>query len=359
MADGKTIFISDLQVGQETEGSFLVLSQSTGRTNRGGTYLNVELGDRTGRIQAKVWDGAEALAPRLAEGTVARVRGYVDAYRGSPQFIIREAHGLSSEEVHWPDYLKTSARPLAEMKVELWSLVEGIPDPDFRRLVSAALLSPEVGDRFYDMPAAKMMHHAYVHGLLEHSLSVGRMAVLAAGHYPKLNASLLAAGAVLHDLGKVWEFTPPPKVDYSTIGRLKGHLVMGSEFLGRVAVGLPGFPPEKLELLQHLILSHHGEPEFGAPVRPQLLEALVLHHLDNIDAKLEAVDSFIEAESDQEGWSGYHRLFGGYFRRTPELTPGRPDEAEPEKPLEPGDDGSAASEEAAETEEPQDEGRLF
>lgn len=359
MGDGKTFFISDLQAGREAEGSFLVLSQSSGRTNRGGMYLNVELGDRTGRIQAKVWDGAEALAPRLAEGAVVLVRGYVDTYRGSPQFIIREAAGVDQGGVHWPDYLKTSPRPMAEMKVELWSLVDGIPDPDFRRLTSAALLSPEVGDKFYHMPAAKALHHAHVHGLLEHTLSVARLAALIAGHYPRLNAGLLMSGAILHDLGKVWEFSPPPRTDYTTIGRLKGHLAMGSEFLARTAAGLPGFPPEKLELLQHLILSHHGEPEFGAPVRPQLLEALALHHLDNIDAKIEAVDSFLESESDQDGWSGYHRLFGGYFRRTPELTPGPPDEQELEKPVDPGDDGAAVSEESAEDGGSRDEGLLF
>ncbi|MDR2945375.1 MAG: HD domain-containing protein [Candidatus Adiutrix sp.] len=358
MDGGKKIFISDLTAGREAEGPFLVLSQSVGRTNRGGVYLNVELGDRSGRIQAKVWDGADVLGARLAEGTVVLVRGYVDSYRGSPQFVIREARPLAAEEFHWPDYLKTSARPMAEMRAELWSLVESVPDADFRRLVSAALRSPEVGEKLYYLPAAKAVHHAYLHGLLEHSLSVGKMAVLMAGHYPKLNASLLIAGAVLHDLGKVWEFSPPPKVDYTTLGRLKGHLVMGSEFLGRVAAGMPDFPVEKLELLQHLILSHHGEPEFGAPVRPLLLEALVLHHLDNIDAKIEAVDSFIEAESDSEGWSAYHRLFGSYFRRTPELTLGHEEEGEPEKPLEPGPDAEGEESVAAD-DDSSDAGRLF
>lgn len=361
MDSGKTRFINNLEVGQEVEVAFLVLSLGSGRTNRGGTYLNVELGDRTGRMAAKVWDGAEVLAPKLAEGSVALVRGYVDSYRGSPQLIIREARPLVEEEINWADYLRASRRPLAEMKLELWSLIESISDGDFRRLVSAALLSEEVGDKFYYMPGAKMMHHAFLHGLLEHSLSVGQLAAVTSAHYPRLNGSLLVAGAILHDLGKVWEFTPPPKVDYSTIGRLKGHLVLGSEFLGRLASTLPGFPPEKLDLLQHLILSHHGEPEFGAPVKPQLLEALVLHHLDNIDAKVEAVDSFIESESDAEGWSGYHRLFGGYFRRTPNLPAGPGEDEEPEKPLPSfeSDNSTSDPEPSEEPQEDQSEGRLF
>ncbi len=366
---GKDIFIKDLTLGEDLEAPFLVLSLGRGRTNRGGIYLNLELGDRTGRLAAKVWDGAEALAPRLAEGTVALVGGYVDSYRGSPQFIVREARPLPPAEIHWPDYLRASARPAAEMKAELWLLVDGLADADFRRLVAAVLRAPEVEEKFLAIPAAKSLHHAYMHGLLEHSLSVGRLAARVAEHYPHLNRDLLVAGAILHDLGKIWEFSPPPRVDYTTLGRLKGHLVMGAEFLGRTADTIPGFPAEKLALLQHLLLSHHGEPEFGAPVRPQLLEAVALHHLDNIDAKLEAINSFLETESDSEGWSGYHRLFNSFFRRTPELAPGPAFEAEPpepEKPLAAADE-EAPPEEAPAPDQPADgdadgedqEGRLF
>ena len=360
--DGKQTFIKDLKVGDEGESPFLVASLSRGRTNRGGVYLNLELGDKSGRMTAKVWDGAESLENSLAEGSVALVRGYVDSYRGTPQFIVREARPLDPAEIHWSDYLRAAARPEGEMRAELWALIKEMPDGDYRRLVTAALRSPEVAQRFFFYPAAKNLHHAYLHGLLEHSLSVGRLAARVAAHYPRLNPSLLIAGAILHDLGKIWEFTPPPKIDYTTLGRLKGHLVMGAEFLGRAAEGLPGFPPEKLEILQHLILSHHGEPEFGAPVKPQLLEALVLHHLDNIDAKLEAVGSFLDNETDDQGWSGYHRLFGGYFRLTPafESEPAEGETPEPEKPL------AAASGENGEDEDPsggqdeeQSEGWLF
>ena len=356
MNEGKTTFIKDLETGQEVEAPFLVLALGQGRTSRGGVYLNVELADRSGRMQAKVWDNAEALAPQLAEGSVSLISGYVDNYRGARQFIIRQAWILAAEEIFWPDYLKAAARPMAEMKGELLALAESIVDPDFKRLVSAALSSPEVGDKFWLMPAAKSLHHAYLHGLLEHSLSVGRLAAKVAGHYPKLNGDLLIAGAILHDLGKVWEFSPPPKVDYTTIGRLKGHLTMGSEFLAGIAAGLPDFPREKIDLLQHLILSHHGEPEFGAPVKPQLLEALALHHLDNLDAKIEAIDSFIESDSDSDGWSGYHRLFGGYFRRTPNfpVDPASFEPQEPEQPWPPTEEESRPDG-PARPEEPEDE----
>ncbi len=338
------IFISDLKSGQDVESAFLVMGLSQGRTSRGGRYLNVELGDRSGRIQAKVWDGAEALTPILAEGRVALVRGYVDTFRGLLQLVIREAAPAPPESFDWADYLRASPFPAEKMKAALWEMVEEVKDPDFRRLVAAALRHESVADKFQIMPAAKSMHHAYLHGLLEHTLSVAGLARRVAAHYPALNADLLLAGAILHDLGKVWEFSPPPRVDYSNIGRLKGHLVMGAEFLERLAGTWPDFPPEKLNLLVHLILSHHGEPEFGAPVRPQLLEAVVLHHLDNVDAKIEAISSFLDSDSDAEGWSGYHRLLGGYFRRTPDFpeesdaSSAAPPATELEKPLIGADD---------------------
>ncbi len=333
MATLKKIFVNELQSGRDIEAPFLVLSLSQGRTSRGGDYLNVELGDKTGRVQAKVWDAAQALMPILAEGRVVLTRGYVDSFRGALQVVIREAAPLAPENFDWGDFLKASPWPPEKMKAELWSLVDEIRDADLRWLTAEALRHETVADKFHLIPAAKNMHHAYLSGLLEHSLSVARLARLVAGHYHFLNADLLLAGAILHDLGKVWEFSPPPRVDYTTLGRLKGHLVMGAEFLGRLAASRPDFPADKLNLLLHLILSHHGEPEFGAPVRPQLLEALVLHHLDNVDAKMEAVRSFLETESDAEGWSGYHRLLGSHFRRTPAFPDAPAPAPEPEKPL--------------------------
>jgi 3'-5' exoribonuclease len=314
--------LKDLAPGWEGQADGLVFSRTLARTNRGGAYLNLELGDRTRRLSAKLWDNAEDLAEILAEGAVVRIRGRLESYRGAPQLIIREARLLPASEVDWRDYLKAAGRPEAEMKDDLFRLVEAMDDADFRRLTEAALTAPEVTGGFFLMPAAKTLHHAHLHGLLEHSLSVGRLAAMTAAHYGgRLNAGLLMAGALLHDLGKVWEFSPPPRVDYTTLGRLQGHAALGARFLRNLSGNLAGFPGEKMDLLEHLLLSHHGEPEFGASVRPQLLEALVLHHLDNLDAKLEAVDAFLDEGTDGEGWSAYHRLFGGHFRRTPDFAP--------------------------------------
>ena len=351
---GKKIFLKELSPGWEGEADGLVLSRTQARTNRGGVYLSLELGDRTGRLAAKVWDNAEALAEILAEGAAVRFRGHLESYRGAPQLIIREARPVAEAELDWRDYLKTAARPEAEMKDDIFALIASIADADFRRLTKTALTDPEVADRFFLLPAAKHFHHAHLHGLLEHSLSVGRLAAQAAAHYgARLNAGLLVAGALLHDLGKVWEFSPPPRVDYTTAGRLQGHAALGARFLRSMSGSLAGFPGEKMDLLEHLLLSHHGEPEFGAAVRPQILEALVLHHLDNLDAKVEAVDAFLSEGTDEEGWSPYHRLLGGHFRRTPALASGGP----------PGEAAATAKPRAAravrDDPAPDDAGRLF
>ena len=330
-------FLKDLAPGWKGQADVLVLSQNLARTKKGEDYLNLELGDRTGRLSAKVWDNVEELAETLTKGAVVQVWGRLGIFLGAPQLTIHEAKALPDE--NWRDYLKAAARPQAEMKEELFHLVSTIKDADFRRLTEAALAAPEVaeGDGFFEMPAAKNLHHAYRHGLLEHSLSVGRLADRAADHYgARLNAGLLVAGALLHDLGKVWEFSPPPRVDYTTLGRLQGHAVLGARFLRTLAGTLPGFPMEKIDLLEHLLLSHHGEPEFGASVRPQLLEALVLHQLDNLDAKVEAVDAFLDEGTDEEGWSAYHRLFGGYFRRTPNPAAGPPPDLGEKRPAQAG-----------------------
>jgi len=333
-------FLKDLGVGWEGEAGALVLSRTLARSNRGGAYLNLDLGDRSGRLAAKVWDNAEDLAEIMAEGSVVWFGGRLESYRGAPQLVIRKARRLEADELDWRDYLKAAARPEAEMKADLLRLAANIEDADFRRLTEAALAAPEVADKFFLMPAAKHLHHAHLHGLLEHSLSVGRLAALAAAHYGgRLNAGLLVAGGILHDLGKVWEFSPPPRVDYTTLGRLQGHAVLGARFLRTLAGTLDGFPGEKTDLLEHLILSHHGEPEFGAAVRPQLLESLVLHHLDNLDAKVEAVDAFLNEGTDGEGWSPYHRTLEGSFRRTPALDPGTPPKAEGKRRPPADDDG--------------------
>lgn len=316
------LYIADMAPEEEVEAVFLVRKCSRFLSKKDDPYLKLDLGDRSGHVDAMVWNNVDKLAPLLAEGQIARVFGYTKIYNGSLQITVHDAAAPGDFDLG--DIFPAAPRPMEEMKAELLALVETIADPDFRDLTAAALAHPDVADKFWLLPAAKSFHQAYLHGLLEHTLAVARLAQAVAANYPQLNDSLLLAGAVLHDLGKIWEFHVPPRFGYTTLGRLKGHLVMGAEFIERLGRETPDFPPEKLDALVHLILSHHGQPEFGAPVRPQLLEAMALHHVDNIDAKIAAIDATLADGCDEEGWSGYHRLLESCFRRTPDFPPPSP-----------------------------------
>jgi 3'-5' exoribonuclease len=317
----KTVFVNNLVQGQETTLELLVLKQTQAQTVKGSLYLSLELGDRTGRIQAKVWDEAYQLSPILAEGQVVLVQGLVEQYKGILQLNVKSARLLSPGDFQWPDFLKSAPRPTSEMKKELLKLVDSIPDTHFRVLVRQTLSHIRTKD-FWTIPAAKNFHHAYIGGLLEHTLSVTNLAIMVSKHYGSaLNKSLLMSGAILHDVGKCWEFSTGPATDYTTEGRLLGHLSMGAAFLSEIAETIHGFPALKLQLLQHLILSHHGTASMGSPQTPKLIEALLLHHLDNLDAKLNAAFSFIETDAgktvDGLHWTSFHRLFETFFMRTP------------------------------------------
>jgi 3'-5' exoribonuclease len=241
-----------------------------------------------------------------------------------------EAELLMPDEWRLTDYVRAPAQPLDAMKADLLALAASIRDPDYRALLEAALSHPQT-EALWTQPAAKQFHHAYFGGLLEHSLSVGRLAALTAAHYGSaLRADLLTAGAVLHDLGKCWEFTSAKAPDYTFKGRLLGHVAMGAFFLEKLAVELPDFPPDKLLLLEHLLLSHHGDLDKGSPVTPKIVEGLALHYLDELDAKLNAAADHIAQELDgsEWTWTSHHRLMDTRFMATPKW----PEASEPAAP---------------------------
>jgi 3'-5' exoribonuclease len=319
---GKTLFIRNLKAAPPS-GQFtiqlLVFDRSSALTSKGSTFLNLSLADRTGRIDAKVWDDTEALLPVLAPGRVCEAAARMDFYKGKPQLIVTGAAALAEGTFDPADFVTLPPRPLADMRRDLLGLAASIGDPDLRALVEAVLEHPEASG-FWMAPAAKTIHHACPGGLLDHSLSVALSADLMAGRYPGLlNRDLLLAGAILHDLGKCWEFREGLVPEYTTIGRLMGHLVIGAQFVGKVAAGLPGFPSDKLSLLQHMLLAHHGDRDKGSPVTPKILEALVLHHLDDLDAKLAALGGSIREETAGApmAWTGFNRLADGYMLSTP------------------------------------------
>ena len=319
----KKILARDLKVGQRIEEIFLVSRAGLAETKAGKPYLRLTLADKSGEIRAILWERAEDLAPRAPEGGFVLVAALVDDYQGQKQLKVDRLAAVPLNEVDEADFVAVSRRDAAEMRAELAGRIAGIRDAGLRGLLEA-LFRGETLERFCNAPAAKSLHHACRCGLLEHSLSVAAMAEFAAGHYPELNRDLLVAGALVHDLAKIDDYEwNGPAIGHTTRGRLLGHLVLGVERV-LAAAREAKTDAETADLLAHLIASHHGKPEFGAPTLPMTPEAVILHRLDDIDAKMNAVGTLQAAlEDDDCHWTDRQYMFDTalYLRRPAAATP--------------------------------------
>lgn len=304
----KNAYISDLKEGQQLHDLFLVSKKNLAETKSGNPYLALTLMDRTGEIEARAWDNAARLDAIAEVGRIVAVEGQVKAFRDQLQLNITGLQAMEEGAVGQEHFMPTSRREVREMQAELADLIHSVTDPGLRNLLAALMQGPLLKE-FSRAPAAKMMHHACLGGLLEHTLSVTGLALKVCEHYPRLDRDLLLAGALLHDLGKIREFSyATVPFDYTDQGRLIGHLVMGVEMVRRQAETIKELAPARLDQLLHLILSHHGRYEFGSPCLPMTREAILLHHLDDMDAKMELIDRLSEQVTD-EGyqWSDYQR----------------------------------------------------
>ncbi len=305
----KKQFVEDLVDGDQLDDLFLVKICRRGETRAGKPYLRLGLADRSGEIGGPAWENAEALEPICAVGAIVRVSGQVQTYDGRLQIQVKDV--VPAEDGSWEpdDFFATSLRDRSVMQEELEQVISGVRLPHLRTLLKRIFGDGRTGPLFQEAPAAKGIHHAYLGGLLEHSLSMARVAGALADHYAGIDRDLLVTGALLHDIGKVEELIISSGViDYTDAGRLKGHLLIGCEMIGRVAREIEGFPDELLTHLQHLVLSHHGRLEFGSPVVPMTAEALLLSFIDDMDAKMNLVEQLsrkVKAETPQ--WSEYQR----------------------------------------------------
>ncbi|MDR1519456.1 MAG: HD domain-containing protein [Planctomycetota bacterium] len=299
--------LADLADGDEFEGFYVVRESSLQTAVNGRNYIRLTLADASGGLPGNIWDANRELFLNCQAGAIVKVQGAAESYKGKPQvkiFRFRPAHESEVEPDH---FLPKSKRDIGAMRDELLALADGIRDPDYLALAKAFFHDPAFMDRFARSPAAREVHHAWVGGLLEHTLGIANMAKRFA-ETTKVNRDLLLLGALLHDAGKIEEFSAKTSIEYSDSGKLLGHLYLGAEMLGRRAAAIPGFPAEKLILLQHLILSHHGRLEYGSPVLPKTPEAFALHHLDNLDAKVETANRLLDAIPDPDcRWSEYNR----------------------------------------------------
>ncbi len=324
MAEGPKL--AELRPNQTVEAKYLLLEKSLQMTKSGASYLALTLGDATGRIPGRVWEEAERFDALFGVGDVLRLRGRVVSYKGHNQINVVEVEPVGPGEVEASAFLPTARRPVKEMLRELEDMAGGLSSP-LKELCLNLLTDEAFMTKFSAAPAAKAVHHVYLGGLVEHTLAVARLAEILAQRYPFLHRDLLICGAILHDVGKAEElhFTPAP--DYTSSGRLLGHVVLGADL---VRSHLPeGFPAPLAEEVIHLVLSHHGLLEFGSPKPPLTLEAVALNLLDDIDAKLNAVNAILD--QSEEDWSEFSRLFERYFFKGSEARPETKKEPRPTK----------------------------
>jgi len=302
----KSPYVSEIEPGKQFVTLFLVQSKEIRQKKTGEPYLSLVLCDRTGDVECKMWDNAAEVMDTFDRDDFVRVKAEAQIYQNRLQLTVHKLMRVLDGEIDIEDFLPSSRRNRDEMYSELRALVAGLGNPHLRSLLEAIFADPEIAEAFKRAPAAKGIHHAWLGGLLEHVLSLATLARLTAPHYPNVDLDLLMAGVLLHDLGKIHELSYSRTFQYSSEGQLLGHIAIGVRIVGDKLAGLPGFPPKLRSLVEHMILSHHGHLEYGSPKLPLFPEALLLHHLDNLDSKMEAMRALIAKErtTDSE-WTAY------------------------------------------------------
>ncbi|MBZ5540865.1 MAG: HD domain-containing protein [Acidobacteriia bacterium] len=319
----KNKFVADLNTEQPLTSIFLVCAKEVRNTRDGKPYLRMELGDRTGTIEARMWDRFEAAASQIARDDIIHVKGRVEIYKNKPQLALESFRRASPEEVNLADYLPHTEADVEKLYAEMVQTAEGLRDAWLRKLVVKIVTDPAIAPRLKRAPAAKMMHHAYLGGLLEHVVSLCGLARAVAGHYPELNLDLILTGVLLHDVGKLDELSYERAISYTAEGQLLGHIVMEVESVGRAMDSIEGFPPPLKTVVQHLLISHHGEYAFGSPKLPMIREALVLHFLDDLDSKMAAMRAALALNSGDPQWSEWSGALQRRFLRLEEYLQGK------------------------------------
>ncbi|MCE1245093.1 MAG: HD domain-containing protein [Firmicutes bacterium] len=299
-APNKKHFVNNLVDNVRFDSFFYVEEKELRTSRQGKPYLDLKLRDRTGFISAKIWEGAASLNEQFGKDDYVKVRATQEMYQNNPQLKIEMIRKADISEVNIGDYIPVSEREPGEMLSELQGFIDSIQDIWIKEILDSFLKDESFMEQYMKGPAAKSLHHAYLGGLPEHTLSMMRICDYLAVHYTDLNRDLLLAGAFLHDIGKIREITPSSGFPYSTEGELTGHIVIGSIMISEKAAAIDGFPQEILNLLLHMVLSHHGEPEFGAVKRPVLREAVLLHYVDNIDAKMNMMTRYMAEKNHSQ-----------------------------------------------------------
>ncbi|HEY6305788.1 MAG TPA: HD domain-containing protein [Candidatus Angelobacter sp.] len=286
--------------------SFVVVSKQAKPKKSGELYLALLLADRTGHIEAKMWDNVSDYIDCFEQDDFIKIRGLVNKFNSRFQITLHKVRSLQESEVEFDDYLPRTTKDVDALWRTLGEFVGGFRDPHLKALVQAFMADPQIERAYKNAPAAKSLHHAFIGGLLDHVVSLFQLCDLACRNYPEMiNRDLLLTGAFLHDIGKVHELTFARSFTYTTRGQLLGHMIIELEMLQQKLAGIPTFPAEYKTLIEHLIISHHGKYEFGSPKMPMFPEALMLHYLDDLDSKMESMRAHFQREPDAE-WTGYN-----------------------------------------------------
>lgn len=310
----KSLFVADIRENQPVDSVFLVTAKKHGVTKGGNGYLTVRLLDRSGEIEGRVWERAEELGRGFDKNDFVRVRGHATLYQGRMQVRVQDVIKMEEKEVASEDFLPKSKNDPEAMAAELMAIVKGIKNPHLRALAEAFFADEVFMDLFKRAPAGKSIHHSYLGGLLEHTLSLLKLILKVVENYQGINIDLLLMGGFLHDMGKIYEFSFDRAVEYTDQGQLLGHLVMEVEAVSEKIKTIPGFPEELAMLVKHMLVSHHGSLEFGSPKLPQTLEAVILHYLDDLDGKIQSIQNLMGKERDLR-WTSFHRGYGRNFFR--------------------------------------------
>ncbi len=291
--------------------TFVVVSKQIKPKKTGEPYLALILGDRSGQLEAKMWDNVDDVLNAFDQDDFLKIKGLLNRYKNRFQITIHKLRKLGETEIEYSDYLPKTTKNIDELWQALTDFVASIQNPHLRALVQAFMSDAQIAAAYRNAPAAKSLHHAYIGGLLDHVVSLFRSCDLMCRNYPQVNRDLLLTGVFLHDIGKIHELTYNRSFSYTTRGQLLGHMVIELEMLQEKIALVHGFPEELKTLVEHLIISHHGEYEFGSPKLPMFAEALMLHYLDDLDSKMEAMRAHFEREADMESpWTSYNASLG-------------------------------------------------
>jgi 3'-5' exoribonuclease len=306
-------YVSSLKPGETVDDVFVLSEKNLAQKKDGKNYLNLTFMDRTGTLKGVLWENAAEAADRISAGDYVQVKGSVSEYRGALQLVVRSAARSAAENVEPADFLPVTSRNIDAMFEKLVQITDTLKTPCFYDLFRLFWADAELVRLFRAAPAAKKMHHAYIGGLLEHTLSMAILVDRIAGHYTGVDRDLLLAGAILHDIGKIREFEFSSHIDYTSEGRLLSHIVIGIQIIDEKMKRIKDFPEEQAMLLKHLVVSHHGVRDFGSPELPKTIEAVLLNHIDEIDSKVKGIREFMASEDPNAAWTSYHKLLDRQF----------------------------------------------